>query len=94
MLFEGNAIVEIDGARYAIEAQDTTYIPANLPHRFINALDAEPLNILWIYANVDATRTIVASGDRRIIEGRGTTPSSSSTVAAKANGPPRRTSRP
>lgn len=68
MLLEGNAIVEIDGERHAIKAQDTTFIPANLPHRFINASDTEPMKILWIYANVDATRTIVATGDTRTID--------------------------
>ena len=68
MLLEGNAIVEIDGERHAIKAQDTPYIPANLPHRFINASDTEPMKILWIYANVDATRTIVATGNTRTID--------------------------
>lgn len=68
MLLEGSAIVEIDGTRHPIKPQDTTFIPANLPHRFINASDTEPMKILWIYATVDATRTIVATGDTRTID--------------------------
>ena len=59
MLLEGNAFVEIDGERHSLKPQDTTFIPANLPNRFVNASSTEPMKILWIYASVDATRTIV-----------------------------------
>ena len=68
MLLEGHAIAEIDGERHALKPQDTTFIPAGLPHRFLNASDTEPMKILWIYARVDATRTIVATGDTRTID--------------------------
>lgn len=67
MLLEGRAIAEIDGKRHELKAQDTTYIPASLPHRFMNASNTEPMKILWIYASVDATRTIVETGDTRSI---------------------------
>ena len=67
MLLEGNAL-EIDGERHRLKPQDTTFIPANLPHRFINASGTEPMKILWIYASVDATRTIVETGDTRTID--------------------------
>ena len=68
MLLEGNAFVEIDGERHRLKPQDTTFIPAGLPHRFVNASGTEPMKILWIYASVDATRTIVATGDTRTID--------------------------
>lgn len=68
MLLEGNAIAEIDGERHTLKPLDTTFIPANLPHRFINASETEPMKILWIYAAVDATRTIVETGDTRSID--------------------------
>ena len=68
MLLEGNAIAEIDGERHVLKPQDTTFIPAGLPHRFINASSSEPMKILWIYATVDATRTIVETGDTRTID--------------------------
>jgi len=68
MLLEGNAIAEVDGERHVLKPQDTTFIPANLPHRFINASDTAPMKILWIYASVDANRTIVATGDTRSID--------------------------
>lgn len=68
MLLEGHAIAEVDGVRHELGPQDTTFIPANLPHRFINLSETEPMKILWIYASVDADRTIVATGDTRSID--------------------------
>ncbi|MEP9377468.1 cupin domain-containing protein [Aquabacter sp. CN5-332] len=68
MLLEGHAIAEIDGVQHEVEPGDTTFIPANLPHRFINKSSTEGMKILWIYASVDATRTIVATGDTRSID--------------------------
>ena len=61
VILEGNAIVEIDGQEHAITTFDTTYVDAGVPHRFRNASDTEPMRILWTYASVDATRTLVGS---------------------------------
>ena len=68
MLLEGTAIAEIDGVEYLIQAGDITFIPANLPHRFRNVSDSEGMKILWIYASVDATRTLIETGDTRSID--------------------------
>lgn len=68
MLLEGHAYAEIDGVQYEVEPGDTTFIPANLPHRFINRSATEGMKILWIYGSVDATRTIIATGDTRSID--------------------------
>lgn len=62
VILEGNAIVEIDGQEHSLTAFDTTYVDADVPHRFRNASDTEPMRILWTYASVDATRTIVETG--------------------------------
>lgn len=62
VLMEGNAILDIDGLEYQLKPHDVTYIPPNVPHRFRNVSKTEPMKILWIYANVDATRTLMASG--------------------------------
>ena len=51
-----------------METGDTTWVPANVPHRFINASDTEPMRILWIYAQVDAARTSAATGEMRTID--------------------------
>ena len=68
MVLEGEAIAEIDGVRHELQAGDTTWIPANVPHRFLNASDRAPMRIFWTYASVDATRTLVATGKTRSID--------------------------
>ena len=65
MVLEGSAIAEIDGVVHELGPHDTTWIPANVPHRFRNASDTEPMRIFWTYASVDATRTLVETGETR-----------------------------
>lgn len=65
LLLEGRAIAEIDGERQEIGAGDISWIPEGVPHRFINASQTEGMKILWTYARVDATRTLVATGETR-----------------------------
>ncbi|MCA8879631.1 MAG: cupin domain-containing protein [Rhodobacteraceae bacterium] len=67
MILEGEAVAEIDGSRHALKAGDTTWIPANVPHRFLNESNA-PMRILWTYATVDATRTMVETGVEQSID--------------------------
>ncbi len=67
MILEGEAVAEIDGARHHLKAGDTTWIPANMPHRFLNESD-RPMRIFWVYADVDATRTMVATGVEQTID--------------------------
>ncbi|MBK1783923.1 cupin domain-containing protein [Prauserella cavernicola] len=62
VILEGDAIAEIDGAEYELTRFDTTYVPAGVPHRFRNASATVPMRILWTYASVDATRTLVETG--------------------------------
>jgi mannose-6-phosphate isomerase-like protein (cupin superfamily) len=65
VLIEGNAIFDIDGQQIPVKTQDVTFIPANVPHRFRNASKTEGMKILWIYGNMEATRTLVESGETR-----------------------------
>lgn len=67
LILEGEAIAEIDGTRHALKAGDTTWIPAHVPHRFLNE-SAAPMRIFWTYATVDATRTMVATGIEQTID--------------------------
>lgn len=68
MVLDGHAIVEVADRRYELGPNDTTWIPPNVPHRFINASQTEPMRIFWTYASIDATRTMVATGDTRTID--------------------------
>ena len=67
MVIEGEAIAEIDGVQHRLATNDTTWIPANVPHRFINPTD-RPMRIFWVYASIDATRTMIATGEERSID--------------------------
>lgn len=67
MILEGEAIAEIDGERIPLKAGDTTWIPPNVPHRFLNESDG-PMRILWIYGDVNATRTMVETGVEQTID--------------------------
>lgn len=68
LLLEGNAVAEIDGVEYPVKAGDVSFIPANVPHRFRNTSGTERMKILWTYASIDATRTLVETGDTRSID--------------------------
>ena len=57
----GQATAEVDGALFAMGPYDATFVPAGLPHRFLNRSDA-PMTILWIYAAGKVTRTFAATG--------------------------------
>lgn len=62
VLMDGRAMLDIDGLEVELKAHDVTYIPPNVSHRFRNLSKTEPMKILWIYANVNATRTLTSSG--------------------------------
>lgn len=63
MVIAGNAIVDIDGERTELKTFDTTLVPANIPHHFENASDSEGMAIFWTYASLDATRTLLETGN-------------------------------
>lgn len=64
IIIEGEAIVDIDGERTRLSTFDTTFVPGNVPHHFENASAVDEMRIFWTYGSVDATRTIVESGER------------------------------
>jgi putative monooxygenase len=68
LVLEGRAVAEIGSERHEVGPDDVTWVPAGVPHRFLNASSTEPLRIFWTYASVDATRTLVATGETRTID--------------------------
>ena len=68
MLLEGNAVLEMEGHESVVlKKHDTTWLPANLSHRFRNLSDTESMKILWIYANAQATRKLTETGETRFV---------------------------
>ncbi|OFA05400.1 cupin domain-containing protein [Duganella phyllosphaerae] len=67
VLFEGDAVMDIDGREYALQPLDTTFIPANVVHRFRNVSHSKPMKILWTYASPQATRTLRDNGEIRAV---------------------------
>ena len=68
MLLEGHAMLDMEGQETtALNPQDTTWIPANLSHRFRNLSDTQPMKIFWTYASLQATRTLTETGETRAV---------------------------
>jgi quercetin dioxygenase-like cupin family protein len=65
VLLEGHACLDIAGEVHELKPLDTTFIPANVPHRFRNLSPDQGMKILWIYASTCATRTLVETGETR-----------------------------
>ena len=61
LVFAGQATAVIDGERVDLEAGDATWVPAGVPHQFINRGDGE-LTIYWVYGGRAVTRTMTATG--------------------------------
>ncbi|WP_233563896.1 cupin domain-containing protein [Cryobacterium tepidiphilum] len=68
IVIRGNAVVDINGVETALSTFDTTFVPANIPHHFANASDAEPMAIFWTYGSLDSTRTMVSTGEHGRID--------------------------
>jgi quercetin dioxygenase-like cupin family protein len=67
MLLSGDAWLDIESEVHELKPMDTTFIPPNVPHRFRNRSQTEPMKILWIYASAQATRTLVETGETRFV---------------------------
>lgn len=61
-ILEGEAEVTVDNQTQRIGQFDTSFIPAEVPHRFLN-VGTGNLVILWVYGARDVTRTFVETGE-------------------------------
>ncbi len=62
LVFSGDATAVIDGKSFDLVAGEASWVPAGVPHCFINA-GAGPLTIYWVYGGRDVTRTLTETGE-------------------------------
>lgn len=62
LVLEGEATAEIGDERFDLVAGDATWVPAGIPHRFVNR-GAGTMRIYWVYGGRDVTRTMTATGE-------------------------------
>jgi mannose-6-phosphate isomerase-like protein (cupin superfamily) len=61
LILSGEAVAEVGDERVELTAGQATWVPANVPHRFLNRGDSE-MSIYWVYGGRDVTRTIIGTG--------------------------------
>lgn len=62
LVFQGEATAVIGEERFDLGAGEATWVPADVPHCFINR-GQTPMTIYWVYGGRDVTRTICATGE-------------------------------
>lgn len=62
LILSGEATAEVGDERVGLVPGEATWVPAGVPHRFVNRGTTE-MSIYWIYGGRDVTRTIVATGE-------------------------------
>jgi quercetin dioxygenase-like cupin family protein len=61
LVLEGRARFELEDGSHPMEAGDATFVPAGVPHRFVNTGD-DRMRLFFVYGSSSPTRTMVASG--------------------------------
>lgn len=62
LLLEGLATVTMGQETFDIEPGTNTWVPAGVPHRFVNRGNTS-MRIFWVYGGRYVTRTICATGE-------------------------------
>jgi quercetin dioxygenase-like cupin family protein len=61
-VLDGLATAQIGDDHFDLVAGQATWVPAGVPHRFLNRGDGI-MRIYWVYGGRDVTRTITATGE-------------------------------
>jgi putative monooxygenase len=61
---EGEAVAIVDGERHVLHPFDTTYVPAGVPHHFMNE-SAAPMTIHCTYGGTSIEQTFPETGEVR-----------------------------
>lgn len=67
-ILRGTAFCDIAGKRTHVQPYDTSFVPAEIPHRFVNASDTEELMIHWTYSQVNISLDPVEDVQRIILD--------------------------
>jgi HTH-type transcriptional repressor of puuD len=62
LILEGLATAQIDDETFDLVTGDATWVPAGVPHRFLNRGNSL-MRIYWVYGGREVTRTITATGE-------------------------------
>jgi HTH-type transcriptional regulator, repressor for puuD len=62
LVFAGEATAVIADERFDLVAGEATWVPAGIPHCFLNRGESE-MTIYWVYGGRDVTRTVTATGE-------------------------------
>jgi quercetin dioxygenase-like cupin family protein len=62
LVLNGEATVTIGDDTFDVSAGAGTWVPADVPHRFVNRGDSR-MRIYWVYGGPAVTRTICATGE-------------------------------
>ena len=62
LILEGLATAQIGEETFDLVAGQATWVPAGVPHRFLNRGD-NLMRIYWVYGGRDVTRTMTATGE-------------------------------
>jgi putative monooxygenase len=60
-IVKGTARCQVEGRQHDLSGGATAYIPAGLPHRFVNPGDAE-MAMIWVYAGPEPERRVLDTG--------------------------------